>query len=89
MRTRAKVESMASSGAGSGTAVRKRRPRDKKEDERSQERENDEETRDTSSCSTDGDEPRKTNVDEKKIEPGSYWLTRIVFVRALSFLYCN
>lgn len=26
---------------------------------------------------------------EKQLEPGSYWLTRIVFIRALGFIYCK
>lgn len=29
------------------------------------------------------------NAKEKQLEPGSYWLTRIVFIRALGFIYCN
>ena len=25
----------------------------------------------------------------ERMRPGSYWLTRIVFIRALGFIYCN
>ena len=28
-------------------------------------------------------------LEKKEIETGSYWLTRIVFIRALGFVYCK
>lgn len=30
-----------------------------------------------------------SNSKEKQLEAGSYWLTRIVFIRALGFIYCK
>ena len=32
------------------------------------------------------DEPK---IEKKKMESGSYWLTRITFIRALGFVYCK
>lgn len=31
----------------------------------------------------------KNSTKEKQLEPGSYWLTRIVFIRALGLIYCK
>ena len=33
-----------------------------------------------------GDRPTSTPAD--RLQPGSYWLTRIVFTRAIGFIYC-
>ena len=44
---------------------------------------------DTVSYSTEDVEPSGVPVYVGRIEPGSYWLTRITFIRALAFLYCN
>ena len=75
---------MASRGAGS-SKIRQRKPASKS-DERKEQKNS--ENLNTSDMVAD-DEPLDKAVDVKKIEPGSYWLTRVVFVRALGFLYCN
>ena len=38
---------------------------------------------------TSGSPRAERDAAEKQMEPGSYWLTRIVFIRALGFIYCN
>ena len=47
----------------------------------------------SSDCATDCkdvtvDKDEKPST-EAKLEAGSYWLTRIVFIRALGFVYCK
>lgn len=34
-------------------------------------------------------EKKSSKVDVDKVEAGTYWLTRIVFLRSLSFIYCK
>ena len=41
------------------------------------------------SSAEDEAKPRDAAVDVKNIVSGTYWLTRITFIRALGFLYCN
>ena len=33
--------------------------------------------------------PESSVKDGKQLQPGTYWLTRIVFTRALGFIYCE
>lgn len=41
-----------------------------------------------SEAGSDASLPAENNSKEKQLEPGSYWLTRIVFIRSLGFIYC-
>ena len=36
---------------------------------------------------TDREVPERKNSEKLSLEPGTYWLTRIVFLRYLSFIY--
>ena len=69
-------------GAASAEGVRQRKKASKR-DERN------EQTASEELATSDDDVPRDKPDDVKKIDPGTYWLTRITFVRALGFLYCN
>ena len=84
---------MARGGAEEGSGeVRKRKRRKRAKDDGDQERETSERPSDSSRplISTEKKEKRR-EIPEKptEIQPGSYWLTRIVFIRALGFVYCN
>ncbi|CAI8055772.1 Lipase maturation factor 1 [Geodia barretti] len=82
---------MARGGAEEGSGeVRKRKRRKRAKDDGDQERETSERPSDSSRplISTEKKEKRR-EIPEKptEIQPGSYWLTRIVFIRALGFVY--
>jgi hypothetical protein len=69
--------------AGSGE-VRKRRREETSADQKQDYRN---ESVDAKSASSSPGEGRRGSEGEW-MEPGSYWLTRITFIRALGFIYC-
>ena len=78
---------MASSGGAECSKIRLRKPASKS-DERKEQKNSENDNLNTSDTVAD-DKPLDKPMDVKKIEPGSYWLTRVVFVRAIGFLYCK
>ena len=77
-------EQMASglSDSAESSGVRKRRRGEKGADEE----EDSSQELSEAATSSRGDGKRG---EEKRMEPGSYWLTRMIFIRALGFIYCK
>ena len=85
---------MAGVGEESGE-VRRRKRRKKAKNEGEREAENGERPRESSApvvaVERKKEEPRQApeSPPRRGLESGSYWLTRIVFIRALGFVYCQ
>jgi hypothetical protein len=69
--------------AGSGE-VRKRRREETSADQKQDYRNESVDAKSATSSSGEG----RRGSEEEGMEPGSYWLTRITFIRALGFIYC-